>query len=195
MKNIYILATVAFLALTSCEKKEKTESETSKDSIAVTDTTSVTTQIVATDSTTSMTDSSNVELLDKMSTKTTTITTDESKGKFALAETKWKLVELNGVAVKSATNKDYYINLDSKSGKFVAYAGCNNFAGTFVMKSAGMLMFSKIMGTKMACPNMDFENNFIKTIGMTSTYMIENGGKVLHLHNGKKMLAKFEAIK
>lgn len=195
MKNIYILATIAFLALSSCEKKEKTESEPLKDSIAVTDTTSITKEVVEIDSSTIKNDTSDVKLLNKMSTKTTTITTDPAKGKFPLAETKWKLVELNGVTVKSATSKDYYINLDSKSGKFAAYAGCNNFAGTFVMKSSGMLMFSKIMGTKMACPNMDFESNFIKTIEMTSTYMIENGGKVLHLHNGKKLLAKFEAMK
>ena len=195
MKKIYIIATIAFLALTSCEKKEKTESETSNDSIAVNDTTSVVKEVVETDSTTTKTDSSDVELLNKMSTKTTTISDDPAKGKFPLAETKWKLIELNGKTVTSATDKDYYINLDSKSGKFAAYAGCNNFAGTFVMKSAGMLMFSKIMGTKMACPNMDFENNFIKTLEKTSSYMIENKGKLLHLHNGNKLLAKFEAVK
>lgn len=194
MKNIYLIAAIALLSFSSCKKAENNETDmnSEKDSITMQDTTAVKDDVVM-DSTTTAADSSDVNLPNKMSTKTTTITTDPSKGKYALAETKWKLVELDGKAVKSATNKDYFINLDSKSGKFAAYAGCNNFAGTFVMKATGMLAFSKIMGTKMACPNMDFENNFIKTIEKTDNYMIE--GAMLHFHKGKKAIAKFEAVK
>ena len=198
MKKIYIIATLAFLALSSCEKKEKTAIKTSNDATVLNDSTSVVKEIVETDSTSTKTDSSDVKLLDKISTKTTTTTTtpiNSANGKYALAETKWKLVALNGNKVVSATNKEYYINLDSKSGKFEAYVGCNNFAGTFVMKSSGMLMFSKIMGTKMSCPNLGFENNFIKTISKTTTYMIEKEGKVLHFHSENKLLATFEAVK
>ena len=61
------------------------------------------------------------------------------------------------------------------------------------MKAAKKLAFSKIAGTKMACPNMSFESNFITTIEKTDNYMIEEN--VLHLHKGKAMLAKFESIK
>ncbi|WP_395063105.1 META domain-containing protein [Flavobacterium sp.] len=194
MKNFYLVATIALLSFSSCQKKDEAASQMANDTITAIDTTVVDENVVV-DSTvaTDTTDVSNVDLPNELSTKTTTVTTDPSKGKYALAETKWKLVELNGKAVKSSTNKDYFINLDSKSGKFAAYAGCNNFAGTFVMKSAEKLAFSKIMGTKMACPNMDFENNFIKTIEKTDNYMIE--GTMLHLHKGKKAIAKFEAVK
>lgn len=192
MRKIFIIISVVFLSVTSCQNKEKTETATENDTIVNQDATMVVKDTVVVDTT--KVDSSDVELLNKMSTKTTIKTTDPSKGKFALAETKWKLVELNGKAVKSTANKDYFINLDSKSGKFAAYAGCNNIAGTFVMKATGKLAFSKVIATRMACPNIEFESNFIKTIEKTDNYMIE--GKMLHFHKSKgAALAKFEAVK
>lgn len=190
MKKFYFILGIAFLTIVSCKNNETSETDVMNDTIVTQDSTDIVNENEV-DST--VVDSSDVDLLNKMSTSTTTSTTDPSDGRFALAETKWKLVELNGKAVKSATNKDYFINLDSKSGKFAAYAGCNNFSGTFVMKAANKLAFSKIAGTKMACPNMSFESNFITTIEKTDNYMIEEN--ILHLHKGKSMLAKFESIK
>lgn len=191
MKKFYFILGIAFLTIVSCKNQETSETDVINDTIVNQDSTMVVNETEVVDST--AVDSSDVDLLNKMSTSTTNSSTDPSEGKYALAETKWKLVELNGKAVKSATNKDYFINLDSKSGKFAAYAGCNNFSGTFVMKAANKLAFSKIAGTKMACPNRSFESNFITTIEKTDNYMIEDN--VLHLHKGKAMLAKFESIK
>ena len=191
MRKFYFILGIAFLTIVSCKNQETSETDVMNDTIVNQDSTMVVNETEVVDS--AAVDSSDVDLLNKMSTSTTNSSTDPSEGKYSLAETKWKLVELNGKAVKSATNKDYFINLDSKSGKFAAYAGCNNFSGTFVMKAAKKLAFSKIAGTKMACPNMSFESNFITTIEKTDNYMIEEN--VLHLHKGKAMLAKFESIK
>ncbi len=193
MKKYYIIASMTLLIFSSCKKAENTETEMDDNSMSIQDSTSMQNEAeVAMDSTTI--DSSNVELLDKESVKTTTTNVDETKGKYALAETKWKLVELDGKAVSNASGKDYYMNLDSKSGKFEAYAGCNKISGSFVMKAANMLEFSKIASTKMACDNMKFETKFIKNIEKTNNYMIE--GTMLHFHKGSKSaVAKFEAIK
>jgi len=192
MKKTYLILALTFLTVISCQKKENETTSTENDTIVYQETTIVVNDTMVTDTT--IVDSSDVELLNKMSTETRTKTTDPSKGKYALAETKWKLVELNGKAIKNDTSKDYFINLDSKSGKFAAYAGCNSLTGTFVMKSAGKLTFSKITATRMACANMEFESNFIKTIKKTDNYMIE--GNMLHFHKLRgAALAKFEAIK
>lgn len=195
MKNFYFIAVIALLSFTSCKKTEVVTDETNNDSISMQDTTKLNNETIKdstlVDSTT--VDSSNVKLLDNMSTKTTTKDIDETKGKFALAETKWKLVELNGKAVKNSTNKDYFINLDSKSGKFKAYAGCNTISGSFIMKAATKLSFTNVMSTKMACPNSDVESKFTKALSKVNNYMIE--GTMLHFHNGKNAVAKFEEIK
>ncbi|MBY0486969.1 MAG: META domain-containing protein [Flavobacteriaceae bacterium] len=194
MRKIYLIIAVVFLSITSCQKKDKSGAESENDSIVNQDTTMVVKDEVVIDTT--KVDSSDVELPNKMSTKTTTKTTDPSSGKYALAETKWKLVQLNGKAVASTSGKDFFINLDSKSGKFSAYAGCNSISGSYVMKAETKLAFSKIISTRMACPNMDLETNFIKTLEKVDNYMIEGNGKTLHFHKAKMAaLAKFEAVK
>lgn len=195
MRNIYFTVAVLFFALTSCKNNETNGDETVNDSTSVQQERVEVKDTVNADDVTTESDSSDVNLPNKMSTSTSTVSTDSSKGKFPLAETKWKLVELNGKAVQSVTNKDYFINFDSKSGKFEAYTGCNKITGTFFMKASGKLGFSKIVGTQKTCDNIDFENDFIKTIQKTDNYMIENNATMLHFHNGKKALAKFVAIK
>jgi heat shock protein HslJ len=195
MKNIYFIVAVLFFGFTSCKNTDNTEVENSNYSIAMQENRVEAKDTENADTTSTESDSSNVELLNEMSTSTSTTTTDSSKGKFSLAETKWKLVELNGNRVENTSKKEYFINFDSKSGKFAAYVGCNKITGTFFMKAANKLGFSKVISTKMACDNLSFENDFIKTIQKTNNYMIENKGTMLHFHNGNVALAKFEAIK
>lgn len=196
MKKTYLIIALGFLSIVGCQKKENDADNTSMDSIQQADTTAVSDMKNDTTSTSNeeVTDSSDVELLNKMKTSSKTIEVDPSKGKYALAETKWKLIELNGKAVKSNSTKDYFINLDSKSGKFAAFAGCNSIMGAFVMKATTKLAFSKIVSTKMACQDSKTESDFIKALGKVDNYMIE--GTTLHFHKGKlAAVAKFEAIK
>jgi heat shock protein HslJ len=194
MKKHFFIAAITLLIFTSCKKNESEAIDTQNDSIVQQDTTSMAKDGIVTDSTT--VDSSGVGLPNKMSTTTSTTTTDSSKGKFALSETKWKLVELNGKPVTNSTGKDYFINLDSKTGKFTAYAGCNSIGGVYVMKAETKLAFSKVFLTRMACPEMDIENKFTKMLEKVDNYMIESDGKVLHFHKAKMAaLAKFEAVR
>ena len=196
MKKLYFITLLTLITVSSCKKAENIDVNNDMDTIATQDTTTIAKEKMIIDSTmvdSSTTDSSDVELLDKMSTKTTTKNIDETKGKYALAETKWKLVELNGKAITNTSNKEYYINLDSKTGKFAAFAGCNKIFGSFVMKAATKLAFSNIESTKMACPEMTTETNFNKALTKVDNYMIE--GAMLHFHNGKRAVAKFEATK
>lgn len=198
MKKYLFIAAVALLTFSSCKKQETAEADASMttDSIEQQDTTNMVTDTTVIDTTSAdatTSEGSDVELLNKMSTKTTSKNVDGTKGKYALSETKWKLVELNGKAVKSKTGKDYFINLDSKSGKFAANVGCNTISGTYFMKDETKLGFNKIMATKMACPNFNFESDFVKVLEKVDNYMIE--GKMLHFHKTKAALAKFEAVR
>lgn len=194
MKKHFFIAALTLVLLSSCKKNENVDVDTQNDSIVQQDTTSMVQDTVVTDSTT--VDSTGAALPNELSTSTSTKTTDSSKGKFALSETKWKLTELNGKPVTNTTGKDFYINLDSKTAKFVAYAGCNNISGAYTMVAETKLAFSKIISTKMACPNSDTEAKFVKALEKVDNYMIEGTGKVLHFHKGKMAaLAKFEAVR
>jgi heat shock protein HslJ len=193
MKKHFFIVALTLVLFSSCKKSENVDVDTQNDSIVQQDTTSMVQDTVVTDSTT--VDSTGAALPNELSTSTSTKTTDSSKGKFALSETKWKLTELNGKPVTNTTGKDFYINLDSKTAKFVAYAGCNNISGAYTMIAETKLAFSKIISTKMACPNSDMEAKFVKALEKVDNYMIEDSGKMLHFHNGKKAIAKFVASK
>jgi heat shock protein HslJ len=199
MKNIYLTIAVLFFCFTACKDKETTDENPAIDSTSISND-----NVAPNDSLTSITDSSaivtdsadadsNVKLPNKVSTTEKTIPGE--KGKYALAETKWGLVELNGKAVEATTRRDYFINFDSKSGTFRSFVGCNRISGNYFMKSEGKLGFTNVISTRKACDNMDAERNFFNNLQKVDNYMIEEGGKVLHLHIGKKAVAKFEAIR
>ena len=115
-------------------------------------------------------------------------------GKFTLAETKWKLIVLNKKIVTQKGKKPYFLKLNSKDGKFNAYAGCNAMMGSYVMPSAYTLSFSETASTKMACPNMTLETQFFAMLEKTNSYLLDN--ETLTLFDKKKVaLARFEAIK
>lgn len=202
MKNVYLALAVLFFAFTGCKDKETTDTENSMDSTAVqtdnmnteTDTMAVDTTAMPMDSTESASDAkSNVKLPNKISETEKTIPGE--KGKFSLAETKWGLIELNGKEIEPTTRRDYFINFDSKSGTFRAFVGCNKMNGKYFMKSEGKVGFTDVVSTRKACDNMDTERNFYNGLQKVDSYMIEDGGKVLHLHAGKKAVAKFQAIR
>ena len=203
MKKNFLIAAIFLLTLTNCQKKDSVGAEVSTDETTqISD--STTTEVVEVDAT--ATDSTNANAAsdakasaaanatDKMSVNSKTITTDPSKGQFALSETKWKMVELDGKMTDNTSSEIFYINLDSKSGKFAAFVGCNKINGVYTMKASDMLAFSKIMGIKKSCPNMDLETKFMKSLEKVDNYTIEDNS--LHLKKGKtKHLAKFIAIK
>lgn len=201
MKNIYLSIALLSLCLTGCKNASDTnEDSTSIDSTVVQNDTIADTAIDTSgyqpDSTSTAADSlsdakSNVRLPNKIS-ETTKVIPGE-KGKYPLAETKWELVELNGKPIEKTTSKDYFINFDSKSGTFKAFAGCNRLSGSYFMKASNKVGFSNIISTRMACQNMDVERGFYNNLQKVDNYMIE--GKMLHLHIGKKAAAKFEAIR
>lgn len=188
MKKMYLIAAIALFTLASCQQKDKeaaeTEEYTMEEATSANDTTLV--------DSTAMNTSSDVELADTLSEKTATKKVDNTKGKYALATTKWQLVELNGKEVKNTSNKPYVLTLNTKTGKFSSYVGCNNIMGGYVMKETTKLAFLNVGATKMACPTMDFETKYMNMLPKVDNYMIE--GSMLHLHRGKKALAKFEAV-
>ncbi len=201
MKLIYLMLAVLVFSFTACKNNETSDENLNdtidttsiqNDTVVQSDTLSATIDTTSID-TASSDSKSSVNLPNKMSATKKVIPGE--KGKYSLAETKWGLIELNGKAIEATTRRDYFINFDSNSGKFRAFVGCNNITGKYFMKSEGKLGFSDVISTRKACENMDVERNFFNNLQKTDNYMIEDGGKVLHFHAGKKNVAKFQAIR
>jgi uncharacterized lipoprotein NlpE involved in copper resistance/heat shock protein HslJ len=110
------------------------------------------------------------KLNNRMVTRTVIKSVDPAQGKFALAKTNWKLIQLNGKKVKQNGNKNYFIRLNSKDGKFNGFAGCNNFSGNYAMPSSFAISFSNISSTMKACPNMELESQLMKVLEIVDNY-------------------------
>ena len=191
-----LIAGLTLFIFTGCQKT-KNEYEVAEDIVVTTeDTTQVVSATVDMDSASNAsnansTTTSNNKLLDKISISTEKI--NPVKGSYTLSGTKWRLKELRGKAVNNTLRKEYTLTLNSTTGKFTTYVGCNSFTGNYLMKDAGLLSFSMVVGTEMACPNMDFENDYINALIKVNNYMVD--GNMLHLHKGNRVFAMFEASK
>jgi uncharacterized lipoprotein NlpE involved in copper resistance/heat shock protein HslJ len=135
-----------------------------------------------------------VNLNDRMEAKMMVKSVNPAIGKVTLAETKWQLMVLNGKAVKQTGKQLYFLKLNSKDGKFNAYAGCNTLMGNYAMPSSFGISFSNTIATKMACPKMEVERRFSQMLGEVDSYTLQEN--ILQLKKGKKeVLAIFEPAK
>ena len=134
------------------------------------------------------------KLNNRMVVKTVIKEVDPAEGKFTLAKTKWRLIELNGNKIRRKGNKSYFIKLNSNDGKFNGYAGCNTFSGNYVMPSPRALAFTNIVSTRMACTNMELETQVLAMLETVDNYRIKSD--ILYLRKTKMTtIAKFEAVK
>jgi len=114
-------------------------------------------------------------------------------GNAEITETYWRLTELMGkpVGPTPPTKKEVHLRL-RKNGNLEAFAGCNGVGGHFDLKPGAQISFSNIMGTMIACDDLESENKLLEALRQTDNYI--HHGKILLLNKGKKApLARFEA--
>ncbi|WP_318310754.1 META domain-containing protein [Flagellimonas crocea] len=95
----------------------------------------------------------------------------------------WVLEKMKG----STVSKDDFngrdvpnMEINSNSNLFSGFSGCNRMRGSFYYEK-DILRFTQIASTRMACPSMDKETEFLTALRASTTYKIENNR--LHLSN------------
>jgi len=112
-----------------------------------------------------------------------------------ITETYWKLTELMGKPVTTAAEmkKEMHLILKTEGSRVQGNGGCNGFMGSYTPLAGNRLSFSPMAGTKMACSNMELENQFMEILSRVDNYAIK--GKVLSLNKARMApLARFEAV-
>ena len=93
----------------------------------------------------------------------------------ALVGKYWKLVEVNGQPVQpGSTQKEPFIRLTAVSNRVEGSGGCNGVGGTYTLASPNRIRFSEMMGTMMACDNMDIERNMLQALQSADSYHVAN---------------------
>jgi len=98
----------------------------------------------------------------------------------------WVLEEMKGATVskedfngKDVPNMEVNIN----SNRFFGFSGCNRMTGSLFYEK-DVLRFTQVASTRMACPNMEKESEFLTTLQASTNYKVENNR--LYLSNGSK---------
>ncbi|MGV9004588.1 copper resistance protein NlpE N-terminal domain-containing protein [Flavobacterium sp.] len=138
-------------------------------------------------------DNDKINLNNKLEASASLEQVNPAEGKFTLAETKWKLIELNGITIKQKGIKPNILKMNTSDGKFWAYAGCNNMFGTYAMPKTNTISFSEIASTRMACPNMVTENELMRTLEETTKYVLDKETLTFY-GSGKIPTATFVAL-
>lgn len=98
----------------------------------------------------------------------------------------WVLEELKGSVVsKEGFNGGDVPNMEINinNNRFSGFSGCNRMTGS-IFYEKDILRFTQIASTRMACPNMEKESEFLTALQNIVTYKIENNR--LFLSNGSE---------
>ncbi|WP_221391101.1 META domain-containing protein [Dyadobacter sp. NIV53] len=113
----------------------------------------------------------------------------------ALTGTYWRLTEINGkpIGPTPADKREIHIKLNKEASTMEGFAGCNGIGGNFEVKEGSRISFTKVIGTMMACPDLDTENSLLEILRSVDNYNLVDKQLVL---NRARMapLARFEAV-
>jgi heat shock protein HslJ len=103
----------------------------------------------------------------------------------------WVLEKLNGKIVNATDFIKELPNLEinSSTNNFLGFAGCNRMNGTIFFER-GLLRFTNIITTRMACPGNNKESEFLKVLQSSTSYKVENNRLLLSNPSGEKLVFK-----
>ena len=118
----------------------------------------------------------------------------EPQGTSTITDKRWKLVDLGGKPVADSVNgKEPFLLLQTQDSRYSASGGCNGIGGTYVLPGNDRIKFSQGMSTKMACENMEVENELTKALVAADNYTLK--GDSLSLNKARMApLARFKAV-
>lgn len=95
---------------------------------------------------------------------------------------RWELIELNGRQIEPPSDRaGAYLRLDATESRVTGNASCNRFFGTYELLAGDRIRFGPDIGsTKMACPELEQEREFLDTLGRVDNYSVGEGGLSLN---------------
>lgn len=110
-----------------------------------------------------------------------------------LEGTTWKLSAMEGIpATAIEAEADFFtLQLNAADTMAAGRTNCNRFFGRYALKDA-QLTFDQMGMTRMACPDMAYEEAFVKMLSEVDRYAIE--GSELKLYDDDRQLATFRAV-
>ncbi len=111
-----------------------------------------------------------------------------------LRNTRWVLRQVGSQQLSEtfAEGQEPFLFI-SGAGTAEGQGGCNRFRGSFFSETAGELKFSPLMSTRMSCPAINIESDFMRALGQARTYRI-SGDTLRVLGETGSVMARLEAV-
>lgn len=101
----------------------------------------------------------------------------------------WNLQNEGKTTLGIGNNPVTLIYEPSSSDNISGFSGCNNYGGK-IKGENGFIQFSNIYSTKMACPNLDLEGDYLDLLNQVDRFEIKRND--LYLYKGKLLLLHFK---
>lgn len=110
-----------------------------------------------------------------------------------LEGTTWKLVSMDGIPAAAINNEADAFTLEFNGAETLVggRTNCNHFFGSYDAND-GALVFGDMGMTRMACPDMEYEDAFVRMLDRVDGYAIK--GDQLMLSASGQTLATFKAV-
>lgn len=110
-----------------------------------------------------------------------------------LEGTTWKLVSMEGIPASAidAEADAFTLQFDLKEAMMAGRTNCNRFFGSYTAENNTLTLTNMGM-TRMACPDMEYEDAFARMLEKATAYAIK--GDRLTLLDGEEPLAEFKAV-
>lgn len=110
-----------------------------------------------------------------------------------LEGTTWKLAQMGSIPATAINQEADFFTLEFNAADTMVAGrtNCNRFFGKYELKGQ-KLSFGNLGMTRMACPDMQYEDAFVKMLDEVDSYAIE--GSELKFYDDKKVIAEFRAV-
>ncbi|MGI9526229.1 MAG: META domain-containing protein [Weeksellaceae bacterium] len=116
-------------------------------------------------------------------------TTAVTSNKVSDLEGVWNLQNDGQTTLGIGNNPITLIFDPSSEDNISGFSGCNNYGGTMSGKS-GFISFSNIYSTKMSCPYLDLEDDYLDLLKQVDRFEVSR--KDLYLYKNKLLLLHFK---
>lgn len=118
-----------------------------------------------------------------------------SRNDLPLEGNTWKLTSMEGIPAEAidAEEENFVLLFDGEELLVAGRTNCNRFFGSYVAEEDGGLVFGDLGMTRMACPDMEYEDLFAQMLDKVDGYSIR-GEELSLLDEGGAVLARFRAV-
>lgn len=109
-----------------------------------------------------------------------------------LSDFEWELIELKGTIINFGGERQHsaFLHFISGENRVSGNGGCNQFNGTYIIKSGNRVTFSDVESTKMTCEHMEIEYQLFEALKRADNYTLHHD--TLSLNQSDRMnLARF----